>query len=116
MLLLAIPLLSTLNTLPLVFSLNNECNCGITDVFKKTDKLPVLLNYTPMIRQTKRQIQPCLLSGKVYTETWIRKCTCYFFYLSDAIYHTTWVLVQYFRLRRKVLNLVTGRFDRIKLQ
>ena len=31
------------------FSLKNEQNYRITDVFKKTDKLPVLLNYTSMV-------------------------------------------------------------------
>ena len=30
------------------FSLKNEHNIRITDVFKKTDKLSVLLNYTSM--------------------------------------------------------------------
>ena len=30
------------------FSLKNEYNCRITDVFEKTDKLSVLLNYTSM--------------------------------------------------------------------
>ena len=41
--------LSALNHVVLDFSLKNEHNCRITDVFKRTDKLSVLLNYTSMI-------------------------------------------------------------------
>ena len=32
------------------FSLKNERNSRITDVFKKTDKFSVLLNYTSMFK------------------------------------------------------------------
>ena len=44
--------LSTLNTLFFEFSLKNEHNCQIVDVFKKTNKFSVLLNYTSMVPDT----------------------------------------------------------------
>ena len=45
--------LSTLNNVAFHFSLKNEHNCQITDIFKKTDKLSVLLNYTSIITEKK---------------------------------------------------------------
>ena len=40
-------------TLCLDFSLKNEHNCRVTVVFKKADKLSVLLNYMSLVLGTK---------------------------------------------------------------
>ena len=38
------------------FSLKNEHNGQIKDVFKKTDKLPVLLSYTSVLEDNKKGV------------------------------------------------------------
>ena len=49
-------------------SLKNEYNCQITDVFKKTDKLLVLLNYTSMVVLTLSMTK--FLSSNLISDNW----------------------------------------------